>query len=237
MLDCLRQIPPVISMPPSLRWVLTRAFASPEVEGLDTPNGAEVVAAAATLGLGARIASRCPRRQIAAEVGVEALAQFDRARAAAFASDLRCRAALSTLDSVSERLGTPFVPLKYAALRRSGVLTWGQRPAADTDVLVPEGTCRDLHHALVRDGFVRLSNLEPETHLPTLTRGSDGPIEIHRRIPGVRLPGSVRSLTFADAAAHGYLVRTEDSHWVPSRLILTAHAVVHCPQTTWQSPL
>jgi hypothetical protein len=179
--------------------------------------------------LGPRIAARCSREALSAELGESSAETLSRARAGALAGEMQRDAAVGVLRQLSARLELPIALLKGLALRYLGVIGSGARFVSDTDILVPEARRWELQRALEKEGFEALALPESEQHLPVIARLTEGPIEIHRKLLGVRLAGSRRSVGF-DELMHASLLEAlpgEGSCFAPTREVLAAHALVH----------
>ena len=214
-----------------LRWLLGRAFGPvagrPEAgDGFDREATLEL---ARRFALGPRLGVRIDDEVLGVELGESGLAAVTRERAGAVAGELQRDAAVAVLRRLSARLELPIVLLKGVALRLAGVTAPGARFVSDTDVLVPEARRWELQRALEEEGFEALDIAESELHLPVIARRKEGPIEVHRRLLGVRLEGSRRSVGFDDLATASLLelLAGEGTCYVPTREVLAAHALVH----------
>jgi hypothetical protein len=127
-------------------------------------------------------------------------------------------------------LGVPMALLKGAALIARGFVKAGARPLADLDLLLGEDELDAVAGSLRGLGFATAPGAVPSDHqLPALAR--DGRVvELHRFLPGVRLPGARGFATLAALDGAGLLEPL--AGWpgqarVPARSVLAAHAAVH----------
>ena len=222
--------PPEVALSVELRWVLVRGFGPPDRPFPGAVDGAVAAALSRTLDLAPRIGARVPGDRLEAELGVIAaravVSTHGVARLSWEALALLARAACAAAGEV----GTSAVILKGTALVLTGVSPPGSRWAGDVDVLVPETHLDPLAAALRAQGFVSVGGLpECEHQLPPLRSPEGGTLELHRFLPGVRLPGERRFAT-ADALVAHQRLRPLDGlpgALVPDPVLLSAHALVH----------
>jgi hypothetical protein len=211
-----------------LRWVLLRAFAPLGVSVPARINANQALSLSRALDVAPRIATR-HAQTLSAELGADAARQmtFDRLRVVAV--DRLLWALVTEIIQTANALGSPVVLLKYAALRRAGLVVEGERPARDVDLLVPEALATPLQSALIERGFVSSAGT-PQFHLAPLTRRAGEVIEIHRALWGIQLPGVHHSAEGSSATsliACGLVDHLQDGSQVPLKPILAAHAIVH----------
>lgn len=224
----LRFTPPDVPVPPEVRWMLLRAFGPPEAPFPEPVDPAGVLAAARRFEVSPRVAARQGRARLAAELGAETAAGFQRDQALAAAQGLRLEALLREIAALAAEREVPLVLLKFAALSAAGLLAPGARAAADLDVLVPAERAEELQEALLARGF-RSSGLPDSEHqLAALIHPSGGVVEVHRLILGVR-PDGGGSATVAALERAGLL---EPAPGLPgcflsARPVQMAHALVH----------
>jgi len=222
--------PPQVALSAKVRWVLVRGFGPPDRLFPETVDGAGAAALSRTLDLAPRIGARVPRDRLEAELGVVAartvVSTYGVARLSWDALALLARAACAAAGEV----GTPVVFLKGTALVLTGASLPGSRWAADVDVLVPEKHLDPLAAALRAKGFVSVGGLpECEHQLPPLQSPEGGTLELHRFLPGVRLPDE-HGFATADALVAQGRLRPLDGlpgALVPDPVVLSAHALVH----------
>lgn len=212
-----------------LRWVLLRAFAPPAARVPIRINQTRILELSRRLDLSARIATRNPDALVK-ELGADVARQMAFHRLETLAKDRTLRAVSGEVIEEATRLAMPVVLLKYAALRRAGLIEPGERHARDVDVLVPPSRAGELQCALIARGFRSAPNA-PAFHLPTLLRGHDEVVEIHHALSGLRLPNRARTsaVTADDLIASGLTqqIADEGSARIPTHEILTTHAIVH----------
>jgi hypothetical protein len=222
----LRLRPPEVPWTPELRWVLARAFGSPELPFGEPVDAVSAARLATDLGLTSRVGALTPERVLLAEAGSEAV----RFRAAARLTTVRNLALVESVRSVARAAGIPFVVLKGLALEALRLVPAGARPTADLDLLVPLERIAELQRRMLADGWTVSESLELEQHLHPLVHPSLGMTEIHRVLLGVRLPGSRRSVDFAALESAGLLQPLPglpDGVFAPTRPVLLAHSLVH----------
>jgi hypothetical protein len=206
--------------------VLASAF-GPAATPLAPVDGQSALRVATGLDLAARIASRCPRARLAAELGEAGAEELHRLRALCAAEGLRLLELGREVAGVAARAGIGLAWLKFAALEASGLEMLGRRSASDLDLLVAAQDAPALAAALLARRFTVGRLPAPSHHLRPLAHALLGALEIHTRIPGVRLDGR-RSATWADLAGAGLLEPARDARaTVPAREVLIAHALVH----------
>lgn len=224
--------PPAAESTPALRWVLARAFGPEEVE-VEEPAAEEALTLANGLALAARIAARQSAERLAGELGPPGAAEIRRLRALAAAQEMRLERALQGVDEVAAELRIPYVPLKGEALVLGGFAPEGGRYASDVDLLVPEAKLGGLQRELEARGF-RVGGFAYEHQAPLLVHPEGGAVELHRKIPGLRLDGK-RSATFDDLQGAELLGplspvagrKPKADVRLPRREVLTAHALLH----------
>src|SRR4051794_21923126 len=108
----LRFAPPEVSVPPEVRWMLLRAFGPPGAPCAEAVDPAGALAAARRFEVSPRVAARQGRARLAAELGIEAAAGFQRDLAAAAAQGLRIEALLREVAAVAAERQLPLVLLK-----------------------------------------------------------------------------------------------------------------------------
>jgi hypothetical protein len=218
--------PPALRLTPAVRWMLLRAF-GPAGAAAPAAEAGEVLALCRRFDVSARVAARQGRARLAAEVGAAAEG-FARDQAAAAAQGLRLMALAERVAAEAAARDLPLVFLKFAAMELGRLLAPGGRRAWDLDVLVPGGRAAELQETLVRAGF-RASSMPGQEHqLPALA-GSEGIVEVHRMLPGVRVRGR-RSATFEDLAGEGLLAplpRLPGRASIPAPAVAAAHVLVH----------
>lgn len=208
--------------------MLLRAFGPPDAPFLEEVEPAATLAAARRFEVSPRVAARLGRSRLAAELGSEAAAGFQRDLLATVAQGLRLQALLMDVAAVAAERSIPLVLLKYAALEASGALVPGSRAACDLDLMAPPERAGELQEALVGRGF-RASGLPDSEHqLPALIHPAGGILEVHRLVLGVR-PDGAGSATVATLERAGLLVPATDlpGCFLPAREVQMAHVLVH----------
>jgi hypothetical protein len=184
---------------------------------------------ATRLDLAARVAARTKLTVLTADVG-PAAASFKKARYVNVARTLRDDDTLAQVTSLAKGREIPLVILKGCALSLLDIGPSGARSFSDLDILVPVDRIPEMSSALVNAGW-KLAALPPSEHQdPPLSHPSQGTIELHRCIPGVRVPGSRRSLDGRSVTGAGLsqpVPGFNGSVRAPSMAVLAAHALVH----------
>ena len=222
-----RLAPPPIVVDADLGWVLRAAFTG--AGGAPPADPARAVDLARRLGLSARIAARAQavgewealRTALGGELA-RSLA-IEQAKAEAQAASLTQLHA--EVAAITERSGVGFAALKFAALAATPGLALPGRSAADVDLLVETAGIERLASALREAGY-RSSDIPGFEHqLPALVHPRRGAVELHTKIPGVRIGGRGWA-TYEDLRREALLVETPAGQ-VPARDVLVAHALAH----------
>jgi Uncharacterised nucleotidyltransferase len=215
-------------VPPAVRWMLLRAFGPPDAPFAEGVDPAEALAAARRFEVSPRVAVRQGRARLAAELGADAAAAFQRDLTTAAAQGLRIEALLRTVAAVAAERSIPLVLLKFAALTATGVLAPGARTACDLDLLAPAERAAELQEALLARGFRSSGLPDAEHQLPALVHPAGGVLELHRLVLGVR-PGGGGSATLPELERSGLLAPAPGLPGcsLPAREVLMAHALVH----------
>lgn len=226
----LRFRPPQLVVTKELEWVLKRAF-EPTPMRLNCPGPQAAVVLSNALGVGARIASRNARSVLEDELGTP---EVRRLLAALGAALLGNETLLRTTREVSEAaadLGVPIVVLKGMALHLTERTPPGARWASDVDILVAQENLAPVAAALEKRGYRPDPGGPPCDHqLPGFQRGPGENVDVHRFLPGVRLPGQRAFVDFAALESNGLLAprpMLPGSSFVPADAVLAAHALVH----------
>jgi hypothetical protein len=242
-LKAIRFRPPVIDPTPELRWILHRAFArsgTPVPPPLDPAGALDL---ARRFSLAGRIGARTPSGTLKTEIGSSA-DQITLAVESNAASSLLYAATLRHVAGHAASMAIPLVVLKGCAICLLGITPPGARSFGDLDVLVPADRIPELLSALLAAGWT-LSSVDGGEHQESaLTHPSLGVVELHRFIPGVRLPGSLRSFnarTLLGASLTEAIPGFHDAVRAPARVLLVAHAIVHAldqhSYAPWTYPL
>ena len=210
--------------------MLLRAFGPPDAPFSGPLDPAAALAVARRFEVSARIAARCGRERLAAELGPEAAAGFRRDRVATAAVEVQLEEVARDLAGAATPLGIPLVFVKFLGLHLAGALLAGSRPACDLDVLVPAAEAPRLQRALAAAGYREADVPEKEHQLPPLRHPGGGVLELHGLLPGVRLGPGRASASCEALADRGLLVPLPAwpgrcSYPVPA--VLAAHALVH----------
>ncbi|MCZ7651585.1 MAG: nucleotidyltransferase family protein [Thermoanaerobaculia bacterium] len=184
--DGFRFDPPAFAVTPGIAWALRRAFGPVEVE-IEPGDADAAVEMAERLAVAARIAARVAGELLAAEVGDEGAARLRTARARAAASGMLVLEAAREVAEVAARAGIEVASLKFAGLAALGLPVLGRRGVGDLDLLVAPEEAGRLAEVLVGAGFRGSGGVAYEHHLAGLRSPAGTLVEIHTRLPGVRL--------------------------------------------------
>jgi hypothetical protein len=186
---------------------------------------------ARSLDVAARIASRIARDVLRAEIGADGASALAAARGVAALGNERHEAVAREVASCAERLGVPVLFLKGMALHLTHRTPIDSRSSSDVDVLVADRSLPALAHALQREGFrPDLGGPACEHQLPALHRAAGECVDLHRFLPGVRLPGDrgfAGALSLARRELLEPVAELAGECFVPAPAVLAAHALVH----------
>lgn len=203
---------------PDLTWVLGAAFGPASLPADRLPpvaGSARRVDLARRLGISVRVASRVSPLPSDSPWAAD--------RKEMLARELTFDVALAQVEEEARALGAPAVLLKHAALRRGGWVEAGARSAADLDLLVPRASARALFDRLVQRGF-RVAGEEYEHQLPALRGPGGALVELHLKVPLIRIGGrslELEQLLPASSQGSGSELR------IPPADFLLAHAWAH----------
>lgn len=208
--------------------MLLRAFGPPGAPFPEAVDAAGALAAARRFEVSPRVAARQGRARLAAELGPETAAAFQRDLTSAAGQELRLEALLREIAGVAAEREIPLVLLKFAALSAGGIVAPGARSACDLDVLVPPERAGELQEALASQGFRSSGLPESEHQLPALVHPAGGVVEVHRLMIGVRPEGG-GSATVAALERAGLLDPAPGlpGCLLPVREAQMAHVLVH----------
>lgn len=207
--DRFRFDPPVQSLGAfGWRWALVRAF-GPAGEAL--PTGVDPdPAAIPQLGLGGLIAIRQPLALLQDELGWEQ-AHSLLVEAAAIAAITRGQiAACERVLEIAARSDIPVVLLKGLAIHVEGLVAPGARSMIDLDLLIPSAAAPTLVAALAGHGFRTQGSAWSNHQLPTIFNPEGHALELHRRLPGVRVAGTEDAFGFDSLHTREHLLRLTD---------------------------
>jgi hypothetical protein len=216
---------------PEIRWVLRRAYGPPQAPVPDAVDGPRALATARDLGLVERIGARVPVPTLASELGQDVARQLALSRLQVLAGVRGLCDLIPELASAAATASIPIVLLKFAAMHAGGYLAEGSRAAGDLDVLVPEHDAARAAELLVSRGFIAAPRtLADHHHLPPLHDRQGRLVELHTRLPGLRLPGQRRFAGFKALQEAGGLVPAPElgsgCHLLRPDL-MAAHAIAH----------
>jgi len=223
----LRFAPPRRAAAPELPWVLQRAFGPPQDAVPPPPDPRAAIALAEQFDLAHRICSRVPPEVLLADVGPRPLARLMfRLEEVRELARLAADSMASVAAAAAER-AIPIVWLKYAALRTLARIPDGRRGMGDIDVLAPGDRIGELAAVLRTRGFTDDAGAPDAAHHLRL-RSADGVVEVHPRMPGVRLASGAGDATVADLQREGLVQPAgETSALEPSRPVVVAHLLAH----------
>jgi len=214
---------------PEIDWALRRAFGVPDAAALADLDPQAAYDLARKLAVRARIRSRTPRERLEAEIGSQAVADFDRETVLNTGMLLQHERVCRDLASQAQRMTVPLIFLKGMALHFLGVISPGGRRIADIDVLVPRQSSEEFHQALIRAGCEPSGIRAPEHHLSVLKHPLGSAIEVHHEIDGVQFDEAGHAT--ADQCLERDLVVGADEMgkgvFLPTEPLLAAHILAH----------
>lgn len=221
--------PPKISASPELVWTLLRAYAR---LGCDVPPGdpAARSAVARSLQLATRITARQSPETLDAELGKEL---GDSCRASLQRQVFNGLAVVRMIQECADAAkstGVDVVLLKFAALHERGMVHVSSRPAADLDILVAPDDIERLSDALSEGGATRLEKWVPSHHPAVFLSRFGKNIEIHTRLPQVRLKRDAGYATLSELRDIGLLEpsRGDGAHFYLPRVdLVLGHLIAH----------
>jgi hypothetical protein len=225
--------PPPVEIPDALRWVLRRAFGPAGLPALSVGDGGRALELARRSSLAALIGSRHSLGALAAEVGSRAAARFILEHEAAVQAAPRLMEALGPVGEAASAVGSPVVLLKFAALTLAGHTPYGTRTAGDVDVLVAPEAIEAVAEGLRARGFTPSGYRDGVHQLAPLRDGHGRVVELHRHVPGLRVPegggpATAEALLGAGVVDEGGSpAGAREGVGVPVREVLLAHAIVH----------
>jgi Uncharacterised nucleotidyltransferase len=207
-----------------LAWLLHAAFANAFVDPVPADDVRALHLARSTQ-LSGRIAKRLERWRGAPELtGLGA--ELDGDYYTNIAMEGLLTQALERIAGLADRRGVPIVALKFAGLRRAGVVTPGTRVASDIDLLLPKLEAKAFWQALLDVGFRRTQTHEYAHQLEALVDPYGAIVDLHVHVPYV----SVEKRGFASAEQlmlHGLVRRSSGALFVLQPALLAAHAIAH----------
>jgi hypothetical protein len=224
----LRFAPPEWRWTSEQLWILSRAF-GPVGHEVAPPSDPERAAREAqALGLAERIGARSGDERLATELGDVAAARLIQASSRARSKSTALLEAAREVADCAGAAGMSVVPLKGAALHLGRYVPPGARPAGDVDILVPPDQASVLCARLVAGGWEKRSVASGDHELSPLVDAKGRVVELHRYIPGVRVPsGGRRFARLGPLEAEGLLERGAGGVLLPSRQLLLAHVTAH----------
>jgi hypothetical protein len=213
-----------------LEWVMGRAFGAIAMR-LICPGPREAVVLANSLGLGPRIVTRNSRAILEEELGAAEVRSLLAALGVALLGNETLLRTTREVADAAAKLGSPIVVLKGMALHLTGRSPLGARWASDVDVLVAEAQLASLASALEERGYQAHTGGPACDHqLPDFQRGPGENVDVHRFLPGVRLPGRRGFADLDSLEAAGLLEplpMLAGRSFSPAASVLAAHALVH----------
>ncbi len=223
--------PPRVELSREADWALQRAFgpASGPEEARAGIDPAQALELAQALGIAERIGSRTAAPQLETELGSEVAGRLRDMTAAAAAVSLLVEQVGREVAAAAAGLEVPVVFLKGAALQLAGSLGPGSRTMCDVDVLASADGARNLQAALRASGCMALEVPESDHQLQFLTHPSGFGIELHHRIPGLRLAGGLSATAgqLFDAKRCWRAPGMPPGCFIPDDQVLLAHLLVH----------
>lgn len=211
-----------------MSWILLRAFGPVGASSQAPGKGAAPLAR--LLDLAPRIAERTEPRILEGDLGAEGARALRASQGVAALDTTRLLDLCHEVAATAARIRVPVVFLKGMALHLTGRTPVGARIACDVDVLAPRDGTAALSAALRVAGFSAFRGAVSCDHqLTPLGRRPGETVEIHRFLPGIRLPGEPAFATAEGLTARDLLDRLSlpGEAWAPKATLLAAHALVH----------
>ncbi|MFL6194442.1 MAG: nucleotidyltransferase family protein [Thermoanaerobaculia bacterium] len=227
----LRFRPPRLAIPPTVRWMLLRAFGPPgAIFPGELPAVNSLILTCRDFEMASRIMARQRRERLTAELGEEAAASFAKFRLIDLGSGMRLMETAREAARAASAHRIPLALLKFAALEATGLLPSGGRGACDVDLLAPADRAEELWELLRTLRFRGAGRRRLEHQFPPLlSPHAGGVVEVHRHLPGVRVAGRA-SADFAALERQGLLrplADFPDGVLAPIPEVLAAHVLVH----------
>ena len=227
----LRFVPPEWRWTTEQRWILSRAFGPVGREVAPPGDPERAVRQAQALGLAERIGGRSGDERLIAELGHVAAARLLLARSRTRSRTTALLEAAREVAECAAAAGISVVALKGAALHLGGYVALGARPAGDVDVLVLPDRASALSERLAARGWRKLSVASADHQLSPLVDATGRVVELHRYIPGVRVPAGGKRFARLGALEVGGLLDLLSTGTagmlLPSRQLLIAHVTAH----------
>jgi len=220
--------PPDVPLDDDIRWVLLAAFADRYPSDACPASPERAVRLVRQFSLVNAIASRLSSEQLAraltpalqAEISEDARRRVMHSLAVVQARELVCRAATEAAVDI--------VMLKQAALEMMGLVTPGQRYAADVDVLLRVEDVTRIAESLLRSGFVRERWKTHVNGVVVLRTTDDIGVELHTQIIGIRLGEDNSVADLVSLKDRGLIAQSDERAprtWAPSLALLGAQLV------------
>lgn len=213
---------------PATRWVLARAFLSPDLPVGLPDNPSDVWSEAQRLRMAPRIASRCGRDFLVHDLGPDIAERFLASSRHAALQAVKTEALVRHLSAVAREEGLRFVVLKGGALHLRRIVALGARPLGDLDILLSRSSACRLYQVLRHQGWLRTTSRRTDYHLPPLRHPAWPLLEIHDYLPWVALDGRRWSTFEQLEAAHKLepLPAPFDNVLTAEGSVLASHAAV-----------
>lgn len=222
--------PPTVRFSPELRWVLLRAFGPLERTCVPDLNHARAAELARLLNLGGRLAARLGRERLALELGTAQGAVLWRSHQVSVGRLLHRTELAHAVADAARQASCEVAYLKSAALHLAGITAAGTRDMADVDVLVDRGRRAAFEDALRSVGFRSMELRSRGESAAGLFMPSRGTVDLHLRVPGLRLTPGAAFAELADLREAGFLVPAPGlgpGLSIPVRSVLAAQTLAH----------
>jgi hypothetical protein len=218
--------PPSVDVDADLAWLLRAAFSGEFAETEARPSDSKrALRLARDTELSGRIGKRLQGKGSSPELA-ELVHELEADYYTNVAREALAGQALDRIVELSARSGVPVIALKFAGLRRAGIVASGTRTFCDLDLLVPKAEARAFWRALLHVGFSRTGTSEYPHQLEPLVNAYGAVVDLHIHLPGVFV--EKRGFASADQLIEcGLVSRASGSVLVPNTELLAAHAIAH----------
>lgn len=222
--------PPAVSFSGELRWVLLRAFGPLDRPGVGDLSCGRVVELARLLSLGGRVAARLGSERLCAELGAVQGAILWRGHQVSVGRLLHRTELAHAVADAARAASCEVAYLKSAALHLAEITAAGTRDMADVDVLVDRSRRAAFEGALCSAGFQSMELRSRGDSACGFFMPSRGTVDLHLRVPGVRLTPGAEFVELAGLREAGLLVPAPGlapNLSIPARPVLAAQALAH----------
>ena len=223
-----RYLPPPGEYSRELTWVLRAAFSEQSAKMPHCVNAQVAINTATALGLAPRVGGRRSPEWLAEQLDAGSAHVFARHALAARAAHERVRAAAIDVLRSARRVGVPVGVLKHGALWLGQSPNTEFRSANDLDILARPGDAQRLWEQLRSEGYADCGHGRRPHHMPTLLNPATTFVEVHWKVPGIKLERRNASLDALMAQGLARPAKLDEFEvCLPSKDFVAAHLLVH----------